>query len=132
MHQCCDNVQSFGFNFLNQIGTRSCLLHTGFDIACRKSITNLHIQVRSIGYHNHPRIGNRFNQVFNQHHHGERFTASLSMPNQTTATFTIFVHSLNFCDCLFDSKILLIACNFLDTVIINDKVPYQIEQSTRL
>lgn len=101
-----------------------------FQPCMRKRLHDLPVQFLSVRHDDDARTPRELHQnVFGQHHHRERFSASLRMPDNTALPVSATVVLVNGLDNLFHGKILLITANLFDICIVQHKKLRQLQQT---
>ena len=101
-----------------------------FQPCMRKRLHDLPVQFLSVRYNNNARSPCKFHKnVFGKHHHRERLSAPLRMPDDAALPVAAAVVLVNGLDNLFHSKILLITANLFDICIVQHKKLRQLQQT---
>ena len=102
----------------------------GFQPRMRKRLHDLPVQFLSVRHDDDARPPRKFHEnVFREHHHRERLSAPLRMPDDAALPVAAAVVLVNGLDDLFHGKVLLIAADLFDVCIVQHEKLRQLQQT---
>lgn len=94
-----------------------------------EGVADLLVQIGAVGHHHDARAGHRHRQRFGQHHHGQRFSRPLRMPDHAAFSTVLVVALLHALQQMLDGEILRMAGDFLVGPVEQHKPSRQIQQA---